>query len=531
MMRSPVNTQHSRFNLQRPTVRGGLALLRRSVLNVECSKFVFRVASPPLFTNVQQKSLRWSAALILTLLAVSCAAPKPEVKPLAAVPRSFSTSGTEVLPDQWWLTFNDPALNALIEQALAENFSLRSVWDRLAQAEASARRAGADLWPSVTGSFDAARSRSEVNGRVPDEIVNATDLSLDAVASYEVDLWGRVRSTRDAAALDVLATHEQLQAAAITLSAQVAGAWYTLVEQRTQVGVLERQTKANEDVLEVITARWRSGQANAADVLRQRQLVESSHGDLVLARANVTLLEHQLAILLGKAPKASVAPEQAALPDPDPLPDPGLPSDLIQNRPDIRQAYYSVMAADRRVAVAVADRYPRIGISASINTGGDEWRDLFNNWMGTLAANAVAPLFDAGARKSEVDRTRAVVSESLNNYGQAVLNALGEVEDALEKERRQRDYIISVDKQLDLSRRTIERIRDSYLYGAVNYIDILQALVSQQALERSQLQARRELLQFRIDLCRALGSGWSLPKPEPAILKKAELNENNDRVQ
>jgi len=476
--------------------------------------------------------IRAAVLIIATALFVtSCAAPKPDVKPLAEVPHGFSTSGTELLPNQWWLTFNDPALNTLIEEALSGNFSLRSVWDRLSQAEASARKAGAPLWPSVTGTFDAGRTRSEVSGRAPDEIVNGTDLSLGAVASYEVDLWGRVRSTRDAAALDVLATREQLQAAAITLSAQVAGAWYALVEQRKQVLVLERQKKANEDVLEVITARWRSGQANAADVLRQRQLVESSRGDLVLVEANVTLLEHQLAILLGKAPKASVVPQQAVLPEPDPLPDAGLPSDLIQNRPDIRRAYYNVMSADRRVAAAVADRYPRIGISASIDTSGDEWRDLFNNWMGTLAANAAAPLFDAGARKAEVERTRAVVSESLNNYGQAVLDALGEVEDALEKERRQRDYIVSVDKQLDLSKRTIDRLTDSYLYGAVNYIDILQALVTQQSLERSQLQSRRDLLQFRIDLCRALGSGWELSPPEPATLKKAELNENNQRVQ
>jgi NodT family efflux transporter outer membrane factor (OMF) lipoprotein len=480
--------------------------------------------------GIQGPGLPVIAGLLMLLLTLSCAAPKPEVKPLTAVPVDFSKSGTDVLPEQWWLTFNDPVLTDLIQEALSGNFSLRSVWDRLTQAEAVANKAGAELWPSVTGRFDAARSRSEVDGRVPDEIVNGTDLSLGVVASYELDLWGRIRSTRDAAALDVLATHEQLQAAAITLSAQVAATWYALIEQRKQVEVLVNQTRVNGDVLEVITARWRSGQANAADVLRQRQLVESSRGELVLARATVTLLEHRLAILLGQTPKTPIAPAQATLPEPDPLPAAGLPSELIQNRPDIRQAYYAVRAADRRVAAAVADRYPRIGISASIDTSGDEWRDLFNNWMGTLAANAVAPLFDAGARRAEVDRTRAVVSESLNNYGQAVLDALGEVEDALEKERRQREYIVSVNKQLDLSQRTIARLKDSYLYGAVNYIDILEALISQQALERSQLQARRNLLEFRIDLCRALGSGWELPHPEPATLKKVELHEDDSHV-
>ena len=436
-----------------------------------------------------------------------------------------------MLPAQWWLTFNDPELASLIDRALARNFSLRSVWDRLAQAEAVARKAGAPLWPSVDGAFEARRSRSEVEGRVPKEKVYTTDLALGAVASYELDLWGRVRSARDAAALDVLATREQLQAAAITLSAQVAEVWYALVEQRGQVEVLQRQIKVNEDVLEAITARFRSGQSGAADVLRQQQLVESNRGNLVVAEARSTLLEHQLAILLGQPPKTSVASNDSSLSQPEPLPHAGLPAELVRHRPDIRQAYYEVLAADRRVAAAVADRFPRIGLSASVETSGAEWRDLFNNWLGTLAANVVAPLFDGGSRKAEVERTRAVISESLNLYGQTVLNALGEVEDALEQERRQRDLIVSLDKQLELSQRTIERLKDGYLNGAVNYLDFLQALVSQQSLERSQLQARRELLQFRIELCRALGSGWELPRPEPATLSKTEPNETDERIQ
>jgi outer membrane protein TolC len=260
-------------------------------------------------------------------------------------------------------------------------------------------------------------------------------------------------------------------------------------------------------------------------------LVESNRGNLVLANANVTLLEHQLAILLGKAPNTPVATNQTTLPSPGPLPDAGLPSELVRTRPDLRQAYYQVMAADRRVAAAVADQFPRIGISASIDTSGEEWRDLFNNWMGTLAANIAAPIFDGGSRRAEVERTRAAVSESLNNYGQSVLNALGEVEDALELERRQRQYIASVDLQLNLSGQTIARLKDRYLFGAVNYIDILQALVSQQTLQRTQLQAQRELLQYRVDLCRALGTGWEMTRPQPATLKEAELHEDNERIQ
>jgi len=441
------------------------------------------------------------------------------------VPESFSKSGADVLPARWWLSFHDPALNPLVEKALGQNFGLRSVWDRLAEAEAIARKAGAPLWPSVSGNFDARRSGSSVEGRSPNETIYRTDLSLGAVASYELDLWGRVRSSRNAAALDVLATREQLEAAAITLSAQVAEVWYGLVEQRGQVAVLQRQIQVNSNVLEVITARFHSGQAGAADVLRQQQLVESGRGNLVVAEARAILLQHQLAILQGRPPRGTVAPAESVLLSLPSLPEAGLPSELVRERPDIRQAFYQVLAADRRVAVAVADQFPRISLTAGVDTSGTQWRDLFNNWMATLAANVVAPLFDGGSRRAEVALRRAVVSENLNNYGQTVLNALGEVEDALELERRQRDYLASLNQQLELSRRTVERIKDGYLNGATAYLDILQALVSQQSLERSQLQARRELLQNRIALCRALAGGWELTRPEPATLPKAEAHE------
>lgn len=442
---------------------------------------------------------------------------KPEAEIPGLLPPGFSASGAEALAPRWWLSFNDPDLDALIRQALAGNFSLRGAWDRLAQAEALARKAGAALPPSVTGTAGARRTRSREEGRTPEETVDRTDLSLGVAASYEVDVWGRLSSAREAAEMDRRATYEQLQAAAITLSAEVASTWYALVEQRGQVDVLRQQTRANGDVLEVITARFRGGQAGAADVLRQRQLVESNRGQLVVAEAGVTLQEQRLAILLGRAPRSAAMPGRTALPEPAALPATGLPADLVQRRPDIRQSYFGVLAADRRAAAAVAERFPRISLSGGLDTSGEEWRDLFDNWLATLAANVVAPLFDAGARRAEADRARAAVSESLNTYGQTVLNALGEVENALASERRQREYLASLERQSDLARGTVERLKDGYLHGAAGYIDMLQAILSQQSLERTRLQARREWLQNRIDLCRALGGPLELTRPDPAV--------------
>ncbi|MCK5866298.1 MAG: TolC family protein, partial [Marinobacter adhaerens] len=160
------------------------------------------------------------------------------------------------------------------------------------------------------------------------------------------------------------------------------------------------------------------------------------------------------------------------------------------------------------------DRFPRLSLTAGVDTSGAHTRDLFDNWLATLAANLAAPIIDGGLRKAEVDRTRAVASEALHTYGQTILDALGEVEDALAQEQHQRDFIASLDKQLTLAGQVIERVRDRYLQGTMDYQRVLDALLSQQTLQCSLLTARRDLVQDRIDLCRALGTGWALEQPK-----------------
>ena len=194
-----------------------------------------------------------------------------------------------------------------------------------------------------------------------------------------------------------------------------------------------------------------------------------------------------------------------ALPD---LPRTGLPADLIRRRPDIRRAYYRILAADRRVAAAVADRFPRLSLSAQVTTSGERTRDLFDNWVSSLAANLLGPIIDGGTLAAEVDRTRAVASEKLHDYGQAVVEALGEVEDSLVREKRQLTYMDSLDVQLKLSGRAMERVRERYTKGAEDYLRVLDALLTHQKLQRTRLTASRDLVQYRIDLCRALGGGW-----------------------
>ncbi len=472
--------------------------------------------------------IRRGLLVAMTALGCGCAAPdKPVVPPVSVADGFTATTGGMPLPDQWWRSFNDPVLNGLIADALTNNFDLKVAWDRLQQARATARAESAALIPAVQGSGGATRSRrvEKVNDAVDfaDSSNNSgttleTNYGLGLEASYELDLWGRVRSLRDAAVFDAKASAEQVQTAALTLSASVADTWYQLVEQHAQVDLLEAQLALNAKVTQLVTTRFKQGQVGSLDVIQQRQLEESRRGDIALAKAQVAILEHQLAILLGQPPTRSVAKRVAELQIPGRLPATGIPAELVQRRPDVRKAYFDALAADRRVSRAVADRFPRISLTAGVNADAPAVRDLLDNYLATMAANFIAPLIDGGARAAEVQRTKAVLSERIHLYGQSILTAFGEVEDALVRERRQREYLASLEKQIALSTVALQRIRQGYVQGTNDFLRVLDAVSTDQELQRTYLAARRTLIQQRIALCRALGGGWEMKSPPLARL-------------
>jgi len=458
---------------------------------------------------------RVAVVSLVAIVGAACQTPGIDPRPPVVLPVGFSASGTETLPDKWWRTFDDPVLDDLVEAALADNLSIRSAWERRIQAEAAARKAGADLMPSLDGEVGLSGTRKKTQNAVDRRVVSSTsDLSLGLSVGYEVDLWGGIASARDAARLDADASVEDLKTVAITLSSDVASTWYQLIEKNGQIDLLARQLDTDERILEIVTLKFRRGQVMASDVLQQRQQVESKRGDLALAEAQAKVLEHKVAILLGQVPNSPEIPQVNALVTLRALPETGLPADLVQRRPDLRRAYFAVRAADRRTAAAIADRFPSLTLTARVETSGEYVRDLFSNWLGSLAAGLVAPLFDAGRRAAEVERTRAATFAALNDYGTAVLEALGEVEDALIQEDRQRRYLASLESQMELADQAFQRIRDTYIGGASDYIEVLNALLISQALERTYLQAQRTLIDYRIDLCRALGGGWEMLPPD-----------------
>jgi len=460
------------------------------------------------------------AALAAVVVLAGCATtPLPRLaEPAFVMPERFARSGDAAMDGQWWRAFDDPGLTSLVDRALTQNFTLASAYARVEQARATLANARADLFPSVDTTFDQSATRQSNNDN---SFVNSTGgnafsfdrdnsnwsdtRTLQFSASYELDLWGRVRNARNAAEFDMQASAADLQAAAVTLAGDIASNWYSYQELDARIALLQSQIETNENVLDLTTFSFNHGQAAAADVLRQRQAVESVRGQLEQAHASADVVKHALAVLVGIAPSRFVAPP-GQLVDVPALPDTGVPVANLMQRPDVRQQFYSVAAADRRVAVAIANQYPQLSLSANTSTTTDS-APLFSNWITQLGASLTQPLFDAGARAAEVRRTQAVVDEQVADYQQALLEGLQETEDALTNEFRQQRFLVRLDRQLDLSSKTVANLRLRYLRGATDYLDVLDALLTGQSLQVDALTARRQLLDYRINLYRALAGG------------------------
>lgn len=439
-------------------------------------------------------------SLLTMTTIVSCSVIVKDVPAPVKLPDRFSAGGQIPLPERWWQTFNDAALNRLIDQALADNFTLSAAFNRLDQARAVAKISGSELIPQLNGEFSATE-------RTPNRL-STNDYTFGLAASYELDLWGRIRANIHAAELDANAAREDVDSIAISLTAEIAGTWYRLIEQRSQLQLLDRQIQINRDNADLIMTRFRGGQATAADVFQQRQLLESVIGDRHTVLATIKVLEYALSVLIGKAPGMVDLPDQDNFPELPPIPDTGLSAALMQRRPDMRRAYFRVQAADQRIASAIADRFPKLSLSAGVNTYAPDLQSLFNNWMATIAGNLVMPLIDGGRRIAEVERNRAVSAEALDDYATALLQSVKEVEDALIQEQQQHRLIERLDKQVELSRQATEQIRLRYSYGAMDFLRVLSALLSQQNLERTRLSAQQQLIDFRINLYRALAGGF-----------------------
>ncbi|MFB6345502.1 MAG: efflux transporter outer membrane subunit [bacterium] len=428
------------------------------------------------------------------------------------LPESFSGSGKDTLTDKWWTELDDSHLNKLMKRALDGNLSLKQAWNRLDQARASVSARSADLYPGLNVSGDITQRRQETSN--PDRSQTATSEQLKAVASYEVDLWNRIESSVEAARYSKKASREQLKSAAVSLSAEVAHTWYQLVDSYNQVRILRNQLEVNQNFYSIVSDRYEYGRSQRADVLRQRRLKDGTKERLLAARSRSKTLEHKLAVLLGQSPKGTVNPVVRKFPDLPPIPETGIPSKVINRRPDVRASFRRVQEADRNVASAIANQYPRLNLTGAISTSGGDSAQLFENWLQSLTAELTAPILDAGKRRAEVRKSEAILSKRINSYKESVLTAFREVEDSLVQERHQRKQLNEIKGQLKAARETVTILRNQYANGTTDFLSVLEALKTKHQLQLDLARARRKLIIDRIGLYRSLSGGWSLNRPE-----------------
>ena len=418
-------------------------------------------------------------------------------------------------PVAWWREFDDPVLDGLVAEAQGGSLTLAAAWTRLAQAEAAARRSDAALLPTLDGS-----ARADRTDELTRPVADRDGYALRLPASFEIDLWGRLAARSDAARLDAAASRADVATAALGLAAETAGTWYDHVAERRRIDVLDRQIDLNRRFLRLIEVRFNQGLAGAADVLRQRTLLEQT-----LARRDQSVEAAQrfgddLAVLLGRPPGGFVPAEADSLPRLDSaLPRP-VAAAVLMDRPDVHAAYRRLQAADRRLAAAVADRYPRLALSAELSSTATAAADLLADWAASLAATASQSVFDGGALGGEAERSRAVAQQALLDYGQSLLSGSRDVGAALSREREQRRLIASLEQRLQLSNDTVDLLRQRYANGAASFLDVLDALSTLQSVELDLVTARRALIAARIGFHRATAGTVLPPRPEPPDLER-----------
>lgn len=447
---------------------------------------------------------------------------KETVAPEISSPSSYTLqdASDDAPLQKWWTTFDDPLLNDLIHKILSDNFTLKQGAARINQAYYIQKQTASLFYPQLESKLSG--SSTWFSGESQE---NNNALSLDL--SWEIDLWGKLSSADKAALYEIDADMDAVEALALLLSSQTADTYFHLIEQKLQDALLNRQIKVNETFLDLIKLRFANGAASVVDVYQQRQLLAADQAKRPLIKAQIATLQNRLYVLMGMAPKSISLAVADQLPSLPPTPPVGIPANLLRNRPDLRSLHKKLLAADHRVAEAVADRLPQITIGGS---GG-----LLNgNLFLTLFGDAFASIINWGNLKSEVEKRKAIVQEIMADYSQKYITAIEEVENALTQEKYYINHMKALDNQLTISKANLQETRNRYMQGLTDYLPVLSALVSLQDLERDMLTRNRQLISIRLLLYRALGGTPILdnfPPKHEKLVKNINQPQSTQRSQ
>jgi len=473
------------------------------------------------------------SALLASLLVVAGCSLAPAYKtPVAATPPAFKEAAVltpqeagswkqaqpaeDIARGEWWKVFGDAQLNDYETQALAANQNLAAAAARLKESRAIQQTAKAALYPSLGTGFGPARQQLSPGSF---DVFNGVGTAPQTVwtaqvnSSYEVDLFGRVASTVNAAKADTQQSEALFRSVQLALQADVAQNYFTLRQLDAELDVFNRTVELRRQALDFVQHRFNAGDVSELDLAQAKSELASARSDAMTVVRQRAASEHSLAVLLGKAPAELTVAANPLTPVDVKIP-PGLPSSLLERRPDVTAAERAMAAENARIGVAKAAFFPSLTLTGM---GGFESANLGSLFLwssrtfllGPLSGTSLnLPIFDGGLRTGNLANARAKYEEDVANYRQQVLVAFQEVEDNLANLRVLEDQTQVQDQAVQASARAAQLSRTQYEDGSVAYLDVIDN-------ERTLLQSRLASVQLQgaqavstVNLIRALGGGW-----------------------
>ena len=468
------------------------------------------------FKNFNMKLV--SLAVTATFLS-GCQSIWPDyLRPKVAVPPNYSEAidqakdqANNPISNTWWTLYQDPVLNDLVAKALVNNTDIKLAAARIEEADAVMREVGAALFPEVDLDAKGTRSRVTEAGAFPVFSGNPRNNYIAQLGtSFEIDFWGKFRRAKESARAQALSSRYAKDTVALSLSGLVASNYFVLRSVESQIAVTQDNLKSRHDSLALTKRRLDGGIASALDVHQ----AEVASANLSAQLAELTRLRaitlHQLAVLTSTLDLDVAAADIKTLPIP-PTPPAGLPSSLLEARPDVRQAEEQMIAANANIAVAKAALYPSISLTASLGGESLELGDILKSaariWTAGLSLSL--PIFDSGRLNSKVDQASAKQKQVLASYEAAVQNAFREVNDALINLRQYTEREAALNRSQEAAKKALDVSENRYQSGYSAYLDVLDAQRVYNDAALAFIQSRQARLVATVDLFKALGGGWS----------------------
>jgi multidrug efflux system outer membrane protein len=453
------------------------------------------------------------------ILTASCTLGPDYTRPVVQTPPVYrgatASAGAESLADlQWFDVFRDPTLTELVKNALEQNFDLRIAAERVLQARAVARIVDADRFPTVDASAAVVGtrvSRVGANTAIPrdaDRDVNFTEAGFSL--GWELDVWGRLRRLSESARAQYVATEEARRGIVTTLVGDVMDTYLALRALDLELEIARRTRDTATDSLRLTQTRRDRGIATALDVRQAEQLLFTASGEIAAIEREVAQTENALSLLLGRLP-GDVARGQPleAFETPPSVPV-GLPSALLERRPDIRQAEQELIAANAQIGAAKAEYFPRISLTGFLGVQSRALTDLLTGSasLWTASAGAAVPIFNAGRTGANVRFVEAVQRELVVNYQRTIYTAFREVSDGLAAHRKTSEQRAEQERLVETLRASTQLSTQRYEGGVDNYLQVLDAQRNLFQGELALARLRQQELAAIVQLYRALGGGW-----------------------